>query len=61
MLLEKLVTDGGRYTKYHPNVMLAFFANHYMLDTQPDQASGEGLEESKYDGDDDDVDPSTFV
>ena len=49
MLLEKLVTDGGRYTKYHPNVMLALFASHYMLDTQPDQVSGEGLDESKCD------------
>ena len=49
MLLEKLGTDGGRYTKYHPNVMLALFASHYMLDTQPGQASGEGLEESKCD------------
>ena len=47
VLLEKLVTDGGRYTKYHPNVMIALFASH--LDTQPDQASGEGLEESKCD------------
>ena len=28
VLLEKLVTDGGRYTKYHPNVMLALFASH---------------------------------
>ena len=49
VLLEKLITDGGRYTKYHPNVMLALFASHYMLDTQPDQVSGGGLEESKCD------------
>ena len=49
VLLEKLFADGGRYTKYHPNVMLALFASHYMLDTQSDQASGGGLEESKYD------------
>ena len=25
VLLEKLITDGGRCTKYHPNVMLALF------------------------------------
>ena len=45
VLLEKLVTDGGRYTKYHPNVMLALFASHE--DAQSVQVSGEGLEESK--------------
>ena len=66
VLLEKLVTDDGRYAKFHPNVMLALFANHYMLDVpelQPDQASGEGLEESKAGdySDSDDADLSTFV
>ena len=65
-LLEKLVTDGGRYEKYHPNVMLSLFENHYMLDIpelRPGKASGEGLEESKTGeySDSDDVDPSTFV
>ena len=61
-LLEKLVGDGGRYSKYHPNVMLYLYENHYMMDT-PESVlvSGEGLEESKADdcyvsGD---VDPST--
>ena len=52
MLLEKLVTNDGRYAKYHSNVMLALFANHCMMDVpelQPDQASGEGIEESKCD------------
>ena len=47
VLLEKLVTDGGRYSKYHPNTMLTRFKHHYTLDTpelQPGQTSGEGLE-----------------
>ena len=28
VLFEQLITDGGRSTKYHPNVMLALFASH---------------------------------
>ena len=47
VLLEKLITDGGRYTKYHPNVMLALFTNHG--DTQSGQVSSGGVEESKCD------------
>ena len=65
VLLEKLVTGGGRYAKYHPNTMLARFKHHYMLDIpelQPGQTSGEGLGESKTGdcSDSDDVDPSTL-
>ena len=47
VLLEKLITDGGRYTKYHPNVMLALFASHN--NTQSGQVSSGGLEESRCD------------
>ena len=50
VLLEKLVTDDGRSAKYHPNVVLALFANHCMLDvfeSQPDQASGSIWHHSK--------------
>ena len=32
VLLDKMVNDNGRYAKYHPNVMLALFANHCMTD-----------------------------
>ena len=52
VLLDKMVNDNGRYAKYHPNVMLALFANHCMTDVlelQPNQALGEDLEESKSD------------
>ena len=45
VLLEKLVTDNGRYRKYYPNVMLALFSSHE--DAQSVHVSGEGLEESK--------------
>ena len=45
VLLKKLITDGGRYTKYHPNIMPALFASHG--DTQSGQVSIGGLEESK--------------
>ena len=51
VLLDKMVNDDdGRYAKYHPNVMLALFASHCMMDVpvrQSSQGSGEGLEESK--------------
>ena len=44
--LEKLITDGGRYTKYHPNVMLALFASHG--DAQSGHVPSGGLAESKF-------------
>ena len=46
MLLENLITDGGRYTKYHPNVMLALFASHG--GTQSGGVPSSGVEESKF-------------
>ena len=47
VLLEKLTTDGGRYAKYHPNVMLALFASH--SDAQSGQVPSGGVAESKCD------------
>ena len=47
VLLETLITDGGRYTKYHPNVMLALFASHG--DAQSGHVSSGGVAESKCD------------
>ena len=46
VLLEKFITDGGRYTKYHPNVMLTPYASHggTELGAVPDS----GVEESKF-------------
>ena len=47
VLLEKLITDSGRYTKYHPNVVLALFASHG--DAQSGQVPSGGVAESKFD------------
>ena len=46
VLLEKLITDGGRYTKYHPNVMLALFASHG--GAQSGKMPDFGVEKSKF-------------
>ena len=40
-----MITDGGRYDKYHPNVMIALFASHG--DAQSGHVPSGGVAESK--------------
>ena len=50
-LLTKFVVDGGRYAKYHPNMMLSMF--HSMSDVHPAGAApSSGIEESKFEDSD---------
>jgi hypothetical protein len=46
LLLEKLITDGGRYTNYRPNVMLALVASRG--GAQSGAVPDSGVEESKF-------------
>lgn len=52
-LLHKLVTSGGRYSKYHPNMMLSLYDSSddaAALDPSS-ESTNDGVEESKHDPD----------